>query len=324
VYDGQNGSATFLPMFISPINCKKVYIEGISLSNTPFWNIVPIYCDGVIIRGVTVNSVGIPRGDGIDIESSRNVLIEYCTLNCGDDCFTIKAGRGEDGLRVNKPSENIVVRFCLAQQGHGGITCGSETAAMIRNLYVHDCVFNQTDVGVRFKTRRPRGGGGEDLTYERIRMNLRKEAFHFDMLGSARYVAGEAVRLPARTVGRLTPKYRNVVARDIIVENARMFVNIQGIPESPVINFLVENADVKSQKIFAAADARDITIRNAVITSAESVITSLDSRNILFDNVKFNTPDGKVVKQVTGDLPDGFKFLKCSLGKAENQSEAKK
>jgi len=324
VYDGQNGSATFLPMFISPINCKKVYIEGISLSNTPFWNIVPVYCDGVIIRGVTVNSVGIPRGDGIDIESSRNVLIEYCTLNCGDDCFTIKAGRGEDGLRVNKPSENIVVRFCLAQQGHGGITCGSETAAMIRNLYVHDCVFNQTDVGVRFKTRRPRGGGGEDLTYERIRMNLRKEAFHFDMLGSARYVAGEAVRLPARTVGRLTPKYRNVVARDIIVENARMFVNIQGIPESPVINFLVENADVKSQKIFAAADARDITIRNAVITSAESVITSLDSRNILFDNVKFNTPDGKVVKQVTGDLPDGFRFLKCSPGKVENLSETRK
>jgi len=320
VYDGKNGTGTFLPMFISPINCEKVYIEGISLSNTPFWNIVPVYCDGVIIRGITVNSVGIPRGDGIDVESSRNVLIEYCTLNCGDDCFTIKAGRGEDGLRVNKPSENIVVRFCLAQQGHGGITCGSETAAMIRNLYVHDCVFNQTDVGVRFKTRRPRGGGGENLIYERIRMNLRKEAFHFDMLGSAKYVAGEAVRLPARPVGRLTPKYSNVVARDIIVENARMFVNIQGIPESPVINFLVENADIKSQKIFAAADAKDITIRNAVITSGDSLITSLDASNILFENVKFNTPNGKVMTQVTGDLPNGFKFVNCNPERADTIS----
>ena len=159
VYEGHDGGFVFLPMFISPINCKNVYIEGVTLENTAFWNIVPIYCDGVIIRGVTVNSVGIPRGDGIDIESSRNVLIEYSTLNCGDDCFTMKAGRGEDGLRVNKPTENVVVRYCLAREGHGAITCGSETAGMIRNLYVHDCVFDNTGVGIRFKTRRGRSTG---------------------------------------------------------------------------------------------------------------------------------------------------------------------
>ncbi|MCG2613399.1 glycosyl hydrolase family 28 protein [Terrimonas sp. NA20] len=114
VFEGYGNDFVFRPMFISPINCKDVYIEGITLEKTAFWNIVPAYCDGVIIRGVTVNSVGIPRGDGIDIESSRNVLIEYCTLNCGDDCFTIKAGRAEDGKRVNIPSENIVIRHCLA------------------------------------------------------------------------------------------------------------------------------------------------------------------------------------------------------------------
>ena len=126
-------------MFISPINCTNVYVEGVSLENTAFWNVVPIYCDHVIIRGINVNSVGVPRGDGIDIESTRNVLIEYSTLACGDDCFTMKAGRGLDGLRVNKPTENVVVRYCLAREGHGGITVGSETAAVIRNLYVHDC-----------------------------------------------------------------------------------------------------------------------------------------------------------------------------------------
>ncbi|WP_222597239.1 glycosyl hydrolase family 28 protein [Chitinophaga pinensis] len=80
-------------------------------------------------------------------------------LNCGDDCFTLKAGRGEDGLRIGRPTENVVIRYSLARQGHGGITVGSETAAMIRNLYVHDVVFDDTEVGLRFKTRRPRGGG---------------------------------------------------------------------------------------------------------------------------------------------------------------------
>ena len=89
----------------------------------------------------------------------RNVLIEYCTLNCGDDCFTLKAGRADDGLRVGKATENVVIRHSLAQHGHGGITIGSETAGMIKNLYVHDCVFDGTRTGIRFKTRRNRGGG---------------------------------------------------------------------------------------------------------------------------------------------------------------------
>ena len=87
------------------------------------------------------NSAGIPTGDGMDIESCCNVLIEYNTISAGDDCFTLKAGRGIDGLRVNRPSENIVLRYNLALTGHGGITCGSETAGVIRNVYAHDCVF---------------------------------------------------------------------------------------------------------------------------------------------------------------------------------------
>lgn len=111
---------------------------------------------------MTVDSHGHGRTDGIDIESTRNVLIEYCSLDCGDDCFTMKSGRGEDGIRVNKPSENIVIRYCLAKRGWGGIVCGSETAAMIRNLYVHDCVLSGTKSGLRFKNRRSRGGGGEN------------------------------------------------------------------------------------------------------------------------------------------------------------------
>ncbi|MVT09191.1 glycoside hydrolase family 28 protein [Chitinophaga sp. ysch24] len=285
VYEGYNGEAIFLPMFISPINCKNILIEGITLENSPFWNIVPVYCDGVIIRGVTVNSVGIPRGDGIDIESSRNVLIEYCTLSCGDDCFTMKAGRGEDGLRVNKPTENVVVRYCLARQGHGGITVGSETAGMIRNLYVHDAVFDDTGVGIRFKTRRPRGGGGEHLYYERIRMNLREDAFRWDMLGSRMYVGELADRLPAREVNRLTPVYRDIHAKDIIIEKSRTFVRIDGIPESPLTGFDLEDAEVNCRNIIICRDAKDISIKNTVVHSEEEQMTFTDTRNLSFENV---------------------------------------
>lgn len=315
VFEGYNGSFIFLPMFISPTNCRNVLIEGISLENTAFWNIVPVYCDGVIIRGVTVNSVGIPRGDGIDVESSRNVLIEYSTLSCGDDCFTIKAGRGEDGLRVNKPTENVVVRYCLAREGHGGITCGSETAGMIRNLYVHDCVFDNTGVGLRFKTRRPRGGGGENLIYERLRMNLTGAAFNWDMLGSSTYVGDLAKRLPAREVNRLTPVYRNITARNIIVENSSQFVKATAIPESPLTNVLIENATIKAAKLFTASDVKGFTVRNAGITTRDSVISLLDTRNVLFENVQFTVPGGEVITRISGPLSEDIQFTNCSPAK---------
>ena len=199
----------------------------------------------MIIRGVSVKSEGIPRGDGIDIESSKNVLIEYCTLSTGDDAFTMKSGRGGDGLKVNKPTENIVVRYCLARKGHGGVTCGSETAGTIRNLYVHDCVFDGTGVGIRFKTRRPRGGGGENLYYERIRMNLEATAIKWDMLGTRAYVGNLADRLPAREINELTPFYRNISISNIIIENSTFFMKVIGIPESPLTNLTIDNVNAK-------------------------------------------------------------------------------
>lgn len=93
IFDGMNGRGFYRPKTISPINCTNVLVEGITMERSAFWNICPIYCENVIIRGITVNSIGVPSGDGIDIESCKNVLIEYSTLNCGDDCFTLKAGR---------------------------------------------------------------------------------------------------------------------------------------------------------------------------------------------------------------------------------------
>lgn len=322
VYDGHDGGPVYLPFFVSAINCKYVFIEGISLEQTPFWNIVPIYCDNVIIRGVTVNSVGIPSGDGIDIESSRNVLIEYCTLSCGDDCFTMKAGRGEDGLRIGKPTENVVVRYCLARQGHGGITVGSETAAMIRNLYVHDAVFDDTGVGLRFKTRRPRGGGGENLYYERIRMKLQQDAFRWDMLGARMYVGALADRLPALPVNKLTPVYRNIHAKDIVVDSARALLRIDGIPESPMTNFSLENAEVHCTKVIQSADATNIRITHAEIYSRDSSLSLLDTRNVTFQDVRFITADHQLFTNISGELSNNILFKNTTPAKPADWSSS--
>lgn len=313
LFDGNQASGTiFPPMFISPINCTLVYIEGVSLENTAFWNVVPVYCENVIIRGINVNSVGVPRGDGIDIESSRNVLIEYSTLSCGDDCFTMKAGRGEDGLRVGKATENVVVRYCLAKEGHGGITVGSETAGMIRKLYVHDCVFDDTGVGIRFKTRRPRGGGGDQLYYERIRMNLKATAFKWDMLGAPMYVGKLAERLPALEVNRLTPKYSNIFAKDLLIENTTHFVKVYGIPESPLENLVIENVEAKCTNFFYAHDLDGGLFKNMRLTANDSVMEFVDSRHIKFENIAFQTPAKQLELKVEGELSDQISFENCS------------
>lgn len=311
IADGIHTPYIFPPMFISPINCENVYIEGVSLEQTAFWNIVPVYCNNVIIRGVTVNSVGIPRGDGIDVESSRNVLIEYSTLSCGDDCFTMKAGRGPDGIRVNKPTENVVVRYCLAKTGHGGITCGSETAGTIRNLYVHDCVFENTGVGIRFKTRRPRGGGGENLTYERLRMNLRYTAFKWDMLGSPAHVGDLAKRFPVLEVNALTPKYENIHAKDLIIENATHFVKVLGIPESPLNKLTIENVKVNCTNFFIAQDMKNSTFKNIDITADDSVLILDNVQEILFDNVNFQTTHSPVQLKINDSRSDSVRVTDC-------------
>ena len=137
IFDGSNGGEICLPQFFGPINCKNILVEGVKFIDSIFWNIVPGY--------------GYGRTDGIDIDSSKNALIEYTTLDCGDDAFTFKAGRGMDGKIKAFPTENVVIRNCTVKRSVGGMIIGSETAAMIRNIYMHDVVMEIPNSGFLLK-----------------------------------------------------------------------------------------------------------------------------------------------------------------------------
>lgn len=242
VYDGSNGEKVFLPVFFGPVNSRNILVEGVTFEHSIFWNIVPTYCENIIIRGVTVSSFGRGRTDGIDIDSSVNALIEYTTLDCGDDCFTLKSGRGIDGVRRARPTENVVIRNCRVKRGVGGITLGTETAAGIRNVYMHDCVMEHPSFPFYIKTRRPRGGGAENILVERVEIeNSRKTVFKFDMLGSVEWLGSVAERYPAPAVGELTPRFRNMTFRDITVKACPALINAKGLPEQPIEGLVFEN-----------------------------------------------------------------------------------
>lgn len=292
VFDGQEGRHYFRPYFVCPVGCHDVFIEGVTLRNGPMWNVVPIYCDRVVVRGVTIDSRGVVNGDGVNVDSSRNVLIEYCSTNTGDDCYAIKAGRNEDGLNVSRSSQNIVVRNCFAEGGYGGVTVGSETAGGVRNLHVHDCLFDGVSYGAYLKTRRPRAGGGEDLTIERVRIHSLKHAVFFDMIGSPMYVGALGERLPKRAVTRSTPYYRNVTLSDVVGDAGGDAIKIKGIPESPASDLRLERVRLRSKGFINLADVEGMIVQDSTFEPADPTLRLLDARGVRFEATEFRVSEG--------------------------------
>lgn len=284
IFDGKPehaGGAVFLPKSFAPIHCNNVLVENVTFDHSLYWNVVPQYCDTVIIRGVTVNSFGRGRTDGIDVESSRNVLIEYCTLDCQDDCFTMKSGRGEEGRNINRPTENVVVRHCIALRGASGIVCGTETSGGIRNIYCHDCLFDGTDQAIRLKTRRTRGGTTERVWVNDIEArNILHYGICVDMLGSLRWEGELSRRHPDMnnrssldTLGAIAiPTIRSVYINNVHIDGCRSFLKILGLPERKVKDFFIGNSSVRCEELGLVRDAELFNLKDIQIESPDSVL----------------------------------------------------
>lgn len=245
------------PQLISPINCKNVLLEGFTIAEPgPFWTIDLVYCDRVIARKLRVMTQGGPNTDGLNVDSSTNVLIEHCFFNTGDDCICMKSGMNEDGWRVGRPTENVVVRYNRTAKGHGGAVFGSDTSGGIRNVYVHSCVFDGTDVGVRLKSTRGRGGFVEKVWIENIDMkDVRREAVQITT----------AYRAWMGTTTGQCPKFRDFTFRNIRVDGADCAASISGLPEMPVQRLKFENMNIKAAKGISAECVRGFELENVTI-----------------------------------------------------------
>jgi polygalacturonase len=265
VFDGTNGRM-LRPAFFQPMNCRNVLVEGVTFKYGAFWTITPTYCENVIVRRVRIQTEGeyghTPNGDGVDPSSCRNVLIEYCEFDTGDDCIAIKAGRDADGLRVNRPTENVVVRHCSGLKGHGGVVLGSETSGGIRNIFAYDCQFNGTDRIVRLKSARGRGGILENLWFRDLRGDsIAQEALHLNLL----YTGS---RFPEKQVDKATPIFRNFHFSNIAVTNGRTYaIEILGLPEMPVENVTFDSVRIEGKLGIHAVDARKVRFSGLTIST---------------------------------------------------------
>jgi unsaturated rhamnogalacturonyl hydrolase len=227
------GEGSFLrPNFIQPYRCRNVLIEGVTINNSPMWEIHPVLCTNVTVRGVTIVSHG-SNNDGCDPESCRDVLIEDCVFDTGDDCIAIKSGRNNDGRRVNVPSENIIVRNCTMKDGHGGVVMGSEISGHCRNVFVENCKMDSPnlDRALRFKNNAVRGGIIENVFMRNVEIGRVSEAvLTVDFL----YEEG--------TNGLHRPIVRNVALEKVTSTSSPRVMFIRGFPGAVIDNISIANS----------------------------------------------------------------------------------
>ncbi|MBC2605263.1 glycoside hydrolase family 28 protein [Pelagicoccus albus] len=212
------------PNLIQPYKCENVLIEGVTVKNSPMWNLNPVLCRNVIVRGVNISSHG-PNNDGCNPESSKDVLIEDCMFDTGDDCIAIKSGRNNDGRRVNVPSENIIVRNSNMAEGHGGVVIGSEISGGVRNVFVENCEMNSPHLerALRIKTNSIRGGLIENIFVRDVQVgSVADSVIKVNFL----YEEGDA--------GDFAPVVRNIVVRRLVSAKSKYALFVKGYEHTPI------------------------------------------------------------------------------------------
>jgi polygalacturonase len=247
------------PSIIELVHCRNILLEGFTVDRPPSWSINLVYADTLIARDLDVLTHGDgPYADGINANSSRNVLIEDCRFATHDDAIAIKSGQDEDGWRVNIPSENIVIRHCVfsgVDGGCGRIALGSEMSGGIRNVYIHDCEFDRSSGVINIKSKRGRGGFIEDVWIK----NLTARAIRSVPVISVTTAFGLGQPWPeVESLTETPPTFRNLHFENIQCEGSTRSIEIQGLPERPLEHVALKNIHITSERSPSYQDIQSI------------------------------------------------------------------
>ncbi len=307
------------PVLVSLVNCKKVLLDGPVFQNSPAWNVHPLMCENLTVRNIEVRNPWYSQnGDGIDIESCKNVLLYDSSFDVGDDAICIKSGKDKDGRDRGMPAENTIVKNCIVYHGHGGVTVGSEMSGGVKNMHASGCTFIGTDVGLRFKSTRGRGGVVENIFISDIdMMDIPTNAISFnlyygglsvsEMLAQKDENKGDEV-IPAVT--EETPQFKDIVIKNITCKGALQAIYLQGLPEMNLENVYLEDLDMIAENGLLCMDAKGVTIKDLHLdvenTPALSFVNVIDVNveGVVVPEAKLPmiTFDGKLTKNVSVSL----------------------
>ena len=277
----ENYIKTFLrPVLVSIRECEGVLLEGVTFQNSPAWNIHPLFSRNIIVKDITVrNPYYATNGDGIDIDACENVILQGATFDVGDDAICIKSGKDEDGRRHAVSCRNLLIDRCTVYHGHGGFVVGSEMSGGVENIKVTRNVYLGTDVGLRFKSTRGRGGVVKNIWIDDVKMkDIIANAVIFNLFYAGKSATeskdGVPVKEPGYVADITTPEFCGIHFSNITCNGAASAISINGLPEKPV---------------------RDLTF-NDVVISAEKGIEINQACDITLERVSVKTPDGQAPK----------------------------
>lgn len=316
----------FRPNLLVFNGCKNVLLDGPTFQNAAAWGVHTLLCEHLTVRNVSVkNPWYAQNGDGIDVESCSNVLIENSTFDVGDDGICIKSGRDEAGRKRGTPTKDLVVRNCVVYHAHGGFVIGSEMSGGVRNLFVENCTFIGTDIGLRFKTKRGRGGTVENIFVRHISMkDIVGEAILFDMYYMAKdpvLLAGEAREVPqteVHPVTEATPRFQNFHIDHVYCQGAARAMLIRGLPEMPIQDIHIGHTVIRSKKGIQIKDAQRITFDQVQVACMETqpVFSIENAKDVVVDGFRCPEPI-EVLMTVSGKESSGIKVLHTDTTKAK-------
>lgn len=272
------------PVMVSFIECKDIFLNGVIFQNSPAWNIHPLMCENVIIDGIQVRNPSYAQnGDGLDLESCKNAIVVNSTFDVGDDGICIKSGKDEDGRNRGIATENVIIDNCTVFKGHGGFVVGSEMSGGVKNVSVSNSQFLGTDVGLRFKSRRGRGGVVENIYIRNINMfDILTEPLHFNLYYGGKSVVetledGDEVEVAEviPEVDETTPTFKNIYIQDVVCASARKALYFYGLPEHMIENINVENYVVHSEVGGELLESKQINLKNIEIYPKEGPALTL-------------------------------------------------
>jgi polygalacturonase len=275
------------PPFIRFMNSEDILVEKIHIDGSPMWPIHILYSYNASVRDVVVNTYPGKHTGGIYIDSSTYVRIENCFIETGDDGIVIKAGKDADGLRVNKPTENVVINNCIVRRAHGAVTLGSETAGGLRNISVNNIVCQGTEIGIRIKSRRGRGGIIEDVRFNNWTMENVGQAINVTNF----YKMEGEDDLPEEPVSERTPVFKNIAISNITINHSRVPINVDGLPEMPIEGLRISNVVASSDIGLKADNTLALELNNIQINSEdEPAFLIRNSKQLELNDVWTRTP----------------------------------
>ena len=282
------------PFFVEFVNCKNIQLFDFTLKNSPMWSIHSLYSENVLIRGVQVITDG-HNNDGVVIDSSKYVLVDNVYLETGDDSISIKSGLDNDGWRVNRPAENIVIKNSRMKNGHSSITVGSEMSGGVKNIYIENCSFEKSGQGIRVKSMLGRGGYVENIWARNIQMaKIENAALQFEMTYDS------STNNP---VTDALPKIENINIDNIKISgnSPKYLVKINGLPERRVKNVTLSNitADTttKSEKGITIGNAQNIHLKNISFSAKKMLFFQFTNiKEVSMQNATCKKRDATCVK----------------------------